>query len=72
VEQFDPATGEGTGFKFEHYSAQALIEKVREALHWYTQAPAWLKIQQNGMRVDNSWQAAARKYVRVYHALFEL
>jgi starch synthase len=72
VEQFNPATGEGTGFKFEHYSAQALIEKVREALYWYTQAPAWLKIQRNGMRVDNSWQAAARKYVRVYHALFEL
>jgi starch synthase len=72
VEQFDPATGEGTGFKFEHYSAQALIEKIREALHWYAQPPAWLRIQQNGMRVDNSWQAAARKYIRVYHALFEL
>lgn len=72
VEQFDPATGEGTGFKFEHYSAQALIDKIREALHWYAQAPAWLRIQRNGMRVDNSWQAAARKYIRVYHALFEL
>jgi len=23
----------------------------------------------NGMNVDNSWQAAARKYVRVYEAL---
>jgi starch synthase len=72
VEQFNPATGEGTGFKFEHYSAQALIDKIREALYWYTQAPSWRRIQHNGMKVDNSWQAAARKYLRVYHALFEL
>ena len=72
VEQFNPLTGDGTGFKFEHYSAQALIDKIREALYWYTQAPAWRKIQQNGMRVDNSWQAAARKYVSVYHAIQEM
>ena len=72
VEQFDPATGEGTGFKFEHYSAQALSDKIREALVWYARPAAWRRIQRNGMRVDNSWQAAARKYVRVYHALFDL
>jgi starch synthase len=69
VEQFNPLNGEGTGFKFEHYSAQALVDKIREAIYWYTQPAAWRRIQQNGMRVDNSWQAAARKYVRVYHAL---
>jgi starch synthase len=69
VEQFDPATGRGTGFKFQYYSAQALIDKLREALYWYTQAEAWRGIQRNGMRVDNSWQAAARKYVQVYEAV---
>jgi starch synthase len=72
VEEFDPETGEGTGFKFGPYDAQALLEKVREALYWYTRREAWRRIQLNGMRVDNSWGAAARKYVRVYHALFEL
>ena len=72
VEQFDPATGEGTGFKFAPYDAQALLGKVREALYWYARPDAWRRIQQNGMRVDNSWGAAARKYVRVYHALFDL
>jgi starch synthase len=72
VEQFNPATGEGTGFKFEQYSAEALVEKLREALYWYTQAAVWRRIQRNGMSVDNSWQAAARKYVRVYDALLSL
>ena len=72
VEQFDPAAGTGTGFKFVPYNAHALLEKVREALYWYTQKDAWRRIQLNGMRVDNSWGAAARKYVRLYHALFDL
>ena len=72
VEQFNPATGEGTGFKFERYSADALVDKLRETLYWYTQAAAWRKIQLNGMSVDNSWQAAARKYVRVYEAIQSL
>jgi starch synthase len=72
VEQFDPETGGGTGFKFGPYSAQALLEKVREALYWYSRPEAWRRIQRNGMAVDNSWGAAARKYVRLYHALFDL
>jgi len=72
VEQFDPETGAGTGFKFGPYNAQALLDKVREALYWYTRKDAWRRVQLNGMRVDNSWGAAARKYVRLYHALFDL
>jgi starch synthase len=72
VEQFNPETGAGTGFKFSPYTAQALLDKVREALYWYTRPDAWRRIQLNGMSVDNSWGAAARKYVRLYHALFDL
>jgi starch synthase len=72
VEQFDPETGAGTGFKFGPYSARALLETVREALYWYSRPEAWRKIQRNGMAVDNSWGAAARKYVRLYHALFDM
>jgi starch synthase len=72
VEHFDPETGEGTGFKFRDYTAQGLLGAMREALYWYGRPEAWRRIQLNGMRVDNSWGAAARKYVRLYHALFDL
>jgi starch synthase len=72
VEQWDPETGQGTGFKFEPYSAQALLDKIREALYWYTRPEAWRRIQRNGMSVDNSWEAAARKYVKVYEAMQSL
>jgi starch synthase len=72
VEQFNPGRGSGTGFKFEPYTAGAMMEKLYEALHWYGHPEVWRTVQLNGMRVDNSWQAAARKYARVYRALPEL
>ncbi len=32
IEAFDPATGPGTGFKFEAYDGAALLGAIREAL----------------------------------------
>lgn len=66
VEQFDHRTGTGTGFKFGPYEAHALLEKIREALYFYARPEDWLKIQRNGMLVDNSWTAAAKKYLELY------
>jgi starch synthase len=66
VRQFEAGSGMGTGFKFEPYHAGALLEKIREALYFYGQPELWLKIQRNGMVVDNSWSAAAAKYLELY------
>ena len=66
VEQFNPSTGSGTGFKFGPYDAGALLEKIREALYFYGRPDDWQKIQRNGMLADNSWEAAAKKYVELY------
>ncbi len=69
VENFDRARGTGNGFKFQAYSAEALLGSLYEALYCYAEPAVWRTIQLNGMRADNSWQAAARKYVEVYRAL---
>ena len=69
VQGFDQATGEGNGFKFGPYSASAMLEKLREALYFYTKPEAWAKIQRNGMQTDNSWSAAAKKYLQLYNEL---
>jgi starch synthase len=66
VEQFDPGKGTGTGFKFGPYDAGAMLEKIRQALYFYGQRETWKKIQLNGMQVDNSWSASAKKYVQLY------
>jgi starch synthase len=69
VQQYDPRTGTGTGFKFGPYEAGALLEKIREALYFYARPDDWQKIQLNGMKVDNSWTAAAKKYVELYQEI---
>jgi len=69
VQGFDPATGSGNGFKFRPYSAAAMLEKIREALYFYNQPETWAKIQRNGMTVDNSWSAAAKKYIQLYESM---
>src|SRR5690242_1304616 len=72
VQQFNPADGSGTGFKFGPYEAGALLEKIREALYFYARPEQWQKIQHNGMSVDNSWEAAAKKYIELYQEMAQL
>jgi starch synthase len=69
VENFDRARGTGNGFKFDEYSARGLLGSIYEALFVYADKDTWRRIQLNGMRADNSWDAAARKYVEVYRAV---
>jgi starch synthase len=69
VENFDAHSGRGTGFKFGPYNADALLDKIREALYFYGRPKIWHKIQLNGMAVDNSWEAAAKKYVELYESI---
>jgi starch synthase len=69
VQQFNPEDGTGTGFKFGPYEAGALLEKIREALYFYARPEQWQKIQHNGMLVDNSWAAAAKKYLELYEEI---
>jgi starch synthase len=69
VENFDRARGTGNGFKFGDYSASAMLGSIYEALFAYADKDTWRRIQLNGMRADNSWDAAARRYVEVYRAV---
>jgi starch synthase len=72
VADFDPARGTGTGFKFHQYNAGAMLEKIREALYFYQRPEAWKKIQLNGMATDNSWEAAAGNYKKLYEEIIAL
>jgi starch synthase len=67
VTNYNPATGEGTGFTFDEYSPSALVGTLTWALDIYKDRERWRRIQQAGMREDNSWEARARNYVEVYN-----
>jgi starch synthase len=66
VRNFDPRTRIGTGFTFDQYSAQALLDTLRWALGIYRDRDVWRRIQVAGMTQDFSWDASARQYVKVY------
>jgi starch synthase len=68
VQNFDPRTKHGTGFKFEAYNGPALVECVRNALLSYRDQETWRAIQMNAMGKDFSWKASAASYVTLYEA----
>jgi starch synthase len=72
VENYNADSNTGNGFKFGPYNAGALLEKIREALYFYSKPETWQKIQLNGMSMDNSWDAAAAKYVQLYQEVRDL
>jgi starch synthase len=72
VVNFDPNTGKGDGFKFGGYSAAAMLEKIREALYFYSEPETWKGIQRNAMKQDNSWSITARKYIKLYQEIIKL
>ena len=69
VEDFDPATGRGTGFKFSDYSGEELLRTVKRALQTFADHVAWKKIVRNGMAKDFSWESSAKKYLQLYRSL---
>ncbi|MBA2378764.1 MAG: glycogen synthase [Blastocatellia bacterium] len=72
VQEFDPVSGTGNGFKFGPFRADKLSEKVYEAIFAFADKDRWSKIMRNGMTADNSWENAARKYVDLYHSTLAL
>ena len=71
VTHYSERTGKGTGFKFEDYTARALVKAVEQAIAVYTRnKEAWRALQRAGMATDHSWDVSAREYVKVYRGLF--
>jgi len=69
VEEFDPSSGEGTGFRFVPYTAEAFKAAIDRALALYENRRDWIRLMKNGMRQDFSWNRSARKYVELYQEL---
>jgi starch synthase len=69
VELFNPATGSGTGFVFEHFTADGLRWALARALEAWRHPEQWRTLQQNGMAMDFSWDIQAERYVDLYRHL---
>jgi starch synthase len=69
VEDFDPSTGCGTGFKFSNYAGEDLLRAVKRAVETFADQTAWRKIIKNGMSKDFSWESSAKRYLQLYRSL---
>jgi starch synthase len=68
IQDFDPNTNQGTGFKFHSYDGASLLECLRRALDAFREPKVWQPLQRNGMAKDFSWKASAAAYVTLYEA----
>jgi starch synthase len=67
VDNYDPATGAGTGFKLWDLSVDSLVATVRWAVSTYRDRPEHFKaMQRRAMNKRFGWDVAAKRYGEVY------
>lgn len=66
VEEWNPGLKTGTGFRFESYEAQSLLDAIDRALVAFYDKQQWSQLVQNGMAQDFSWGKPAREYAAAY------
>ncbi|MGA8110274.1 MAG: glycogen synthase GlgA [Acidobacteriaceae bacterium] len=66
VEEWNPETRTGTGFRFTDYDADEFLGAIRRALGVFPEKAAWHRLMRNAMAQDYSWPRSAAEYVEVY------
>ncbi len=69
VQDYDRATESGTGFVFEAYDADAMLDAIDRGLAAYRNKTAWAEIQRRAMAMDFSWDRSAQEYSSLYQQL---
>jgi starch synthase len=69
VEEFDSVRGNGTGFRFESYSGDALLDAIDRALTTFRRKDEWIRLMKNAMAKDYSWSRSACEYAALYKKL---
>jgi starch synthase len=66
VQAYDAVSGQGNGFKFEAYDAEALLAALQRALRLYGDRASWERLRRRGMQADFSWAKSAQTYTELY------
>jgi starch synthase len=66
VEPWNPATGEGTGFRFDNPDGTGMMWALDQALEARRDSAGWKRLMKNGMSRDFSWDRSARAYEDLY------
>ena len=71
IQNYDPATREGNGFKFKRYDAKEFLMQVKKAIHFYDRPDHWKQLVRNAMEADFSWERSAAAYLQLYRKALE-
>jgi starch synthase len=66
ISNYNAKAGKGNGFTFKKYNSKEMLEAMKAAVDVFKDKKTWSKIQKNGMRADFSWDASAKKYLKLY------
>ena len=66
IKPFNPARGEGFGFRFNKYEPESFWRAFKKAVGLFDQTNTWKHIMQNGMAITFSWESSAREYLKLY------
>ena len=69
VAPWNPGTGTGTGFVFEHHDRAGLKWAIERALATFRDPVQWSRLVGNGMAEDFSWGTQAKLYELLYTRL---
>jgi starch synthase len=69
VQNFDPATGKGTGIVFNDFDGIAMNWALRHAHALFQQRGVWLRLMLNAMAQDFSWERQVGQYSELYRKL---
>ncbi len=71
IQEHDPGTGEGNGFKFTGCTPAEFLGAVQRALAVYQDRPAWEALMRKNMALDFSWDTVAPKYLELFQRALE-
>ena len=71
VENYDPEAGTGTGFVFDAYEPDALLDAIKRALAAFQEKRAWTALRRRAMSKDFSWDRSAQAYSQLYEELLQ-
>jgi len=66
VEEWNPESRTGTGFKFRTYYADEYLNAVQRALAVFQDKDTWHTLIRNGMGLDYSWAKPSEEYIKLY------
>lgn len=71
IEDFDPETGRGNGFKFKQASVESFYDALKRATQVYKDKEKWQSLQKKAMQYDFSWDKSAKEYLRLYNKILD-